>query len=149
MRFTTLNQTGGDALGQERIFTTKFDDGIANADNAPVLRITEMYLIRAEANFQNNSTTGDTPLNDINTLRARAGLDALDRVTLEDILNERRKELAFEGHRRMDLLRNGLNLRRPGMPAESESAPGQAKTIFPIPVNELDLNPNLQQNSGY
>lgn len=149
LRFTTLNQTGGDALGQERIFTTKFDDGIANADNAPVLRITEMYLIRAEANFQNNSTTGDTPLNDINTLRARAGLDALDRVTLEDILKERRKELAFEGHRRMDLLRNGLNLRRPGMPAESESAPGQAKTIFPIPVNELDLNPNLQQNSGY
>lgn len=149
LRFTTLTQVGQDALTAERTFTTKFDDGITNADNAPVLRITEMYLNRAEANFQNGSSVGDTPLNDINTLRARAGLSALDAVTLDIILNERRKELAFEGHRRMDLLRNGLNLRRPGMANEAESAPGQPKTIFPVPVNELDLNPNLDQNTGY
>lgn len=149
LRFTNLTQTGTDALGAIRTFTTKFDDGITNADNAPVIRITEMYLTRAEANFRNGSSVGDTPLNDINLLRTRAGLADLIAVSLDDILNERRKELCFEGHRRMDLLRNGLNLRRPGMANETDSAPGSNKVIFPVPVNELDLNPNLTQNPGY
>ncbi len=149
LRFTNLTQTGTDALGAIRTFTTKFDDGITNADNAPVIRITEMYLTRAEANFRNGSSLGDTPLNDINLLRTRAGLADLIAVSLDDILNERRKELCFEGHRRMDLLRNGLNLRRPGMANEADSAPGSNKVIFPVPVNELDLNPNLTQNPGY
>lgn len=145
-----LTQMGTDALGAIRTFTTKFDDGITNADNAPVIRITEMYLTRAEANFNDGTNVGDTPLNDINALRTRAGLpDLLAIASVDEILNERRKELCFEGHRRMDLLRNGLNLRRPGMDNEADSAPGQDKIIFPIPVNELDLNPNLVQNSGY
>lgn len=149
LRFTTLTQTGTDALGVIRTFTSKFPDGVTNADNAPVLRITEMYLTRAEANFRNGSNIGDAPLNDINVLRSRAGLPDLLALTLDDILNERRKELCFEGHRRMDLLRNGMNLRRPGMDKEAESTPGSDKVIFPIPVNELDLNPNLIQNPGY
>lgn len=149
LRFSTLTQTGTDALGAIRTFTSKFPDGITNADNSPVIRITEMYLTRAEANFRNGTVVGDSPLNDINLLRTRAGLPDLLAINLDDILNERRKELCFEGHRRMDLLRNGLNLRRPGMDKEAESAPGQEKVIFPIPVNELDLNPNLLQNPGY
>ena len=49
----------------------------------------------------------------------------------------------------MDLLRNGMNLRRPGMANEAESAPGQDQVIFPIPAMELGLNPNLTQNPGY
>lgn len=149
LRFSTLTQTGTDALGAIRTFTSKFPDGITNADNSPVIRITEMYLTRAEANFRNGTVVGDSPLNDINLLRTRAGLPDLLAINLDDILNERRKELCFEGHRRMDLLRNGLNLRRPGMDKEAESAPGEEKVIFPIPVNELDLNPNLSQNPGY
>lgn len=149
LRFSTLTQTGTDALGAVRTFTNKFPDGITNADNSPVIRITEMYLTRAEANFRDGTTVGDSPLNDINLLRTRAGLPDLVTINLDDILNERRKELCFEGHRRMDLLRNGLNLRRPGMANVAESAPGQDRVIFPVPVNELDLNPNLVQNNGY
>lgn len=149
LRFANLTQTGADALTAIRTFTTKFPDAVNNTANAPVIRITEMYLNRAEANFRNGTAIGDTPLNDINLLRNRAGLPPLAALTLEDILDERRKELAFEGHRRMDLLRNSMNLRRAGMPNTAESAPGQDKIIFPIPVNELDLNPNLQQNPGY
>ena len=67
-------QGGSDATGSIRTFTKKFPDGITNADDAPVIRITEMYLTRAEANFRNGTVVGDTPLNDINLLRTRAGL---------------------------------------------------------------------------
>ncbi|MEM9077781.1 MAG: RagB/SusD family nutrient uptake outer membrane protein, partial [Bacteroidota bacterium] len=83
------------------------------------------------------------------TLRSRAGLADLGAVDLDIILNERRKELAFEGQRRMDLLRNGLNLRRPGQPQEAASAPGQNLTIFPIPQRVRDLSPFVEQNPGY
>ncbi|NNF81664.1 MAG: RagB/SusD family nutrient uptake outer membrane protein [Flavobacteriaceae bacterium] len=149
LRFTSLSQMGPDTSGFTKTFTSKYPDGVTNSDNAPVLRITEMYLIRAEANFRGSTTTGDMPLNDINTLRSRAGLPPLATLDLDTILNERRKELCFEGHRRMDLLRNNMNLRRPGMPNEADSGPGQPKVILPIPVNELDLNENLVQNPGY
>ncbi|ANH60956.1 RagB/SusD family nutrient uptake outer membrane protein [Dokdonia donghaensis] len=147
-RYTDLIQIGTSAPGNARVFTAKFPDGVNNADNAPVLRITEAYLTRAEANLRNGSSIGADPLTDINLLRARAGLVALSAVTLDDILNERRKELAFEGQRRMDLLRNGLDLRRAGMPNEVESAFGADKTIFPIPNREIELS-QLEQNPGY
>lgn len=150
LRFDDLIQMGADALGAERTFTNKFPDGITNADNAPVIRITEMYLTRAEANFRAGTAVGANPVDDINELRNRAGLADLPAInSVDEILNERRKELCFEGHRRMDLLRNGLNLRRPGMANEASSAPGEDLVIFPIPVNELDLNENLEQNPGY
>lgn len=149
LRFTNLNQEGTDALANTSIFSSKFPDGVNLSDNAPVIRITEMYLIRAEANFRAGSALGDTPLNDINALRNRAGLPDLTTINLNIILNEKRKELCFEGHRRMDLLRNGLALRRPGMANETESAFGADKTILPIPTTERDLNPNISQNPGY
>ncbi|MGQ3676831.1 RagB/SusD family nutrient uptake outer membrane protein [Tenacibaculum discolor] len=148
-RFTELTQVGPDAIGNNSTFTSKFPEAVNNSDNAPVLRVTEMYLTRAEANFRAGSSVGDTPLNDINALRSRAGLSDLASVDLDAILLERRKELCFEGHRRMDLLRNNMNLRRAGMANVSESAPGQNKVILPIPVNQLDLNENLTQNPGY
>lgn len=149
-RFTELTQTGNDATGSANIFTSKYPDGVTNADNAPVIRITEMYLTRAEANYRLGSAVGATPLNDINTLRARAGLAPLASITsVDEILHERRLELAFEGHRRMDLLRVLEPLRRPGMPNVEKSNPGDPKTIFPIPSRSIDLNENLTQNPGY
>lgn len=148
-RFTDLTQVGEDAIGNVSTFTSKFPEAVNNSDNSPVLRVTEMYLTRAEANLRAVSNIGDTPLNDINKLRNRAGLADLTSVNLDQILNERRKELCFEGNRRMDLLRNNMNLRRTGMANVVESAPGQNKIIFPIPVNQLDLNINLTQNTGY
>lgn len=149
LRFTSLTQVGPNADGDDRIFTTKFDDGVNNSDDAPVIRITEMYLTRAEGNFRAGTNVGDTPLADINRLRSRAGLDNLSAIDLDIILNERRKELAFEGQRRMDLLRNNRSLRRSGQNNEAESAPGQNKTIYPIPQAVRDLSPFLDQNPGY
>ncbi|MFD2561573.1 RagB/SusD family nutrient uptake outer membrane protein [Aquimarina rubra] len=149
LRFVNLNQTGAGAEGADRIFTNKFPDGVNNSDDAPVMRVTEMYLTRAEANFRGSLSIGATPLEDINTLRDRAGLPDLTTVDLDIILNERRKELAFEGQRRMDLLRNNLSLRRTGQPNEAASAPGADKTIYPIPQGIRDLSPFLDQNPGY
>lgn len=149
LRFDNLTQTGPGAEGADRIFTNKFPEDVNNSDDAPVLRVTEMYLTRAEANFRGGTSIGATPLEDINTLRNRAGLADLTSVTLEIILNERRKELAFEGQRRMDLLRNNLSLRRPGQPNEASSAPGMDRTIYPIPQSVRDLSPFLDQNPGY
>ncbi len=150
LRFTALQQSGNDANALIRIFTNKFPNFQNRDDDAPVIRITEMYLTRAEGNFRANTSVGATPVADINRLRLRAGLvPPLGSVTLDQILNERRKELAFEGFRRMDLMRNGQNLRRAGMPDVALSVPGANFTIFPIPQAVRDLSPFLDQNPGY
>ncbi len=75
---------------------------------------------------------------------------------LNDILLERRKELAFEGHRYWDLARYNLNVVRvnlsgnyPGVPLIIAAT--NFRRILPIPQAELDANPNIrsQQNPGY
>ena len=121
-------------------WTGKWADqfGIVN-----VIRYAEMFLTRAEANFREGTTVGDTPLNDINTIRARAGLPDLGGITLDQILLERKLELAFEGHAIHDLKRT----QRPvgTIPFDAN------ELVYPIPQRELDANPGLggQQNPGY
>ncbi len=116
-----------------------------------------MYLNRAEA-LAEKEGINQTSIDLINALRKRAGLAdwnlqtfTTKQVFIEAILNERRKELALEGHRRMDLLRKGKSLRTTG-PTASTSAPCTGeKVILPIPQREIDINPSLkgQQNPGY
>jgi hypothetical protein len=137
------------------LYTTKFPDAVNNTDNSPVMRVTEMYLTAAEALAEQSGVTA-AAINLMNPLRLRAGLPAWTISTFDSkeafvsaILKERRKELAFEGHRRMDLLRKGLALRPVGDAQFTQSAAGQPKTILPIPQREVDLNSNLQQNQGY
>ncbi len=140
---------GSDVNGVEEVFQNKVSP--TGNDPLPIIRITEMYFIRAEANLRGGLTVGDTPLNDINRIRSRAGLVDLTSVTLDDILIERLKEFASEGHRRMDLLRNRRALRQVGDPRFESASFGANKTIFPIPSGQLDANPALdgQQNPGY
>lgn len=143
--------------GPRRRFTLKYTDAKTNADNTPIIRVTEMYLNRAEALAELNGVNL-VSLDLMNALRIRAGLPEWTLATfttkqefINAILNERRKELAFEGHRRMDLLRRGLPLRTSG-PGAAQSLPctGQ-KVVLPIPQREIDINPSLkgQQNPGY
>lgn len=121
-------------------------------DNTHVLRISEMYLIRAEADLQRGA---GNPTADVNAVRERANLPALGSVTLDDILNERKIEFAFEGHRWFDLIRTGQALsvlnsiprtNTPGDPAQLTVANRQ---VFPIPNSELNVNVNLEQNAAY
>ena len=119
-------------------FTFKFLDRFGHV---PVVRLPEMILTRAEANLRLATTTGATPLADVNTVRVRAGLRALTAVTLADVLKERRLELAFEGFAIHDIRRN-----RGTVGALPFNSP---KLVLPVPQREMDVNKLLVQNEGY
>ena len=109
--------------------------------NVNIIRLAEMYLTRAEANFRLGSAVGATPLDDVNLIRDRVGLAPLLILALNDILRERHLELAFEGHLLHDTKRTQANVG-----ALSFNDPS---LIFPIPQRERNVNPDLQQNEGY
>lgn len=150
-RGTALVRTGTAASNAgTKNFTRKYPNGTTRTSDPSVLRISEMYLIRGEANFRGGTSIGDTPLNDINKTRIRATLAPLTTLTINDILDERRKEFCFEGLRRMDLLRYNLPLRNASLPQTVFSQPGADKTIFPIPASQVDVtNGLLIQNPSY
>ncbi len=120
--------------------TGKWNDQFANVN---MVRLAEMYLTRAEANFRAGTALGAPPIDDINTIRERAGITPLTTLTIDDILLERRRELAFEGQLIHDLKRTGRSVG--ALPFSSP------KLVFPIPQREIDANPELanQQNEGY
>lgn len=107
----------------------------------PMIRLTELYLIRAETNIRLGSSVGDTPANDLDRIRSRAGLARIDAPVLSDVLNERKLELAFEGHLIHDI-------KRLGGTADGFTA-GANELVFPIPQRERNINPDLSQNPGY
>lgn len=109
--------------------------------NLHVIRLVEMYLIRAESNFRENTSLGATSLDDINMIRNRAKASVLSSISLDDILMERRKELAFEGFLLHDIKRTAGNVG--SLPWSSD------KLVFPIPLREMQVNSKLVQNPGY
>lgn len=110
--------------------------------NIPVIRLAEMYLTRAECNTRLVSAVGDTPLNDINKIRQRAGASLFLVVpTVDQILTERAFELCYEGSRIHDLKRTKRST--------GTFAYNSDKLVFPIPEREVRANPELLQNDGY
>lgn len=129
--------------------------GTADQDNNNVvaIRLAEMYLIRAEARAQQNNVTGSgSAQEDINKLRARAKAPLITSVSQSQMLriieDERRMELAFEGHRWYDLVRTG---RAKEVMTAFSSNWKDAYELWPIPQRELLNNPALvgNQNPGY
>jgi len=118
-----------------------------------VLRMSEMYLIAAEASLPGNETDARTYVNFITSRRGAPAITSTGAQLLEDILAERRKELAFEGDRALDLLRLKRDIHRSAnYPASARDIPyTNFRRILPIPQAELDANPNIrgQQNPGY
>jgi hypothetical protein len=122
-----------------------------------ILRLAELYLIRAEARIHLSKFSGAT--DDVNIIRKRAGLPLLPPpvapVNQTDLLNiilkERQRELFTEqGHRWFDIKRSG------NIDAIMNTACGSkggswknAMKYWPVPTNELSLNPKLVQNPGY
>lgn len=110
----------------------------------PVIRLAEMYLTRAEANFRKGGapTGPNTPLADVNIIRNRASLGSLGSIAnVNVIVLERYRELAFEGDRYFTVKR--LQLSANGHPFNFP------RLILPIPQREIDLGNALPQNSGY
>jgi hypothetical protein len=131
-----------------------------NVANSKLMRTAEMYLIRAEARAEQDNITGaNSAESDLNTLRANRITGYTD-VTLtskeqaiDEIMLERFKELAFEGHRFWDLKRRGRPVER--LPADSPSAAAATlpandfKFALPIPLTEMQANKLMVQNDGY
>jgi starch-binding outer membrane protein, SusD/RagB family len=129
----------------------------------PVFRLSEMYLIYAEATLRGGATSGGnltTAKDYINKIRERAygttnqGQINTSDLTLQFILDERGRELYWEGHRRTDLIR--YNLLTSGTyvwPWKGGVASGTAVdskyNLFAIPASNLVANTNLTQNPGY
>lgn len=107
--------------------------------NIPIIRLAEMYLIRAEGAVRAGNATAAAQ--DVNLVRARSGASTKATVTIADVLLERQLELAFEGFRIHDLRRTG----RP-VGALASSSP---LLVLPIPQREINNNSLLTQNSGY
>ncbi len=129
----------------------KAPDGNLREDNIPVLRLSEMYLIRAEAILKGASISGSTAVGDVNMIRSNRGATALGDVTLTDLYRERRRELCYEGHELFDLARTQRGLVRvdyDGAVNQNIAFPDY-RWAMPIPQFEIDANENMEQNPGY
>jgi hypothetical protein len=130
--------------------STKFlgKSGVVYMDNVPVIRVSELYLIRAEALARSNGDQVQA-LADVNRIRTRAGLTALTGLTnaqlQAEITLQRRLELAFEGHRWFDLKRRGQDV----VKSTGNVPYGDYRILAPLPNGEIQANKNLVQNAGY
>ena len=129
-----------------KVYLGDITEPITQGPNLIVVRLADVILMRAEALNELGRTTEAIPF--LNQIRERAGIAAATATTQGDVRlaieNERYVELCFEGHRWFDLVRNGRaqdfvpNLTDPD------------RILWPVPVRELDLNPNLlPQNPSY
>ena len=143
-KFKNLTRTG--ALGQSLAF--------ADID-FPLFRLAEQYLIYAEATLQGGAGGSATQaLAYVNLLRARAQATPLTSIALQDILNERGRELYWEGFRRTDLIRfnqfvEGTYLWPWKGGIQSGTSVASFRKLYPIPSAEISSNTNLVQNPGY
>ena len=123
-------------------------------DNDFVLfRLSDVLLMKAEAILRGGTGTnagsyGNTATSIVNAIRTHSSRNAtpLPSVTLVNLIDERGRELWWEGWRRQDLIRFGEFLK----PFEEKRYQSDPKyLLFPIPAAQLAVNPNLQQNPGY
>ena len=121
----------------------------------PLFRLADVYLMYAEATLRGGGGSESQAIEYINAIKARAGnFGKVTSIDLDFILNERARELYWEGHRRTDLIRFGQfsdgNYVWPwkGGVKEGVATPGYLD-LLPIPATDLNANPNLTQNPGY
>ena len=130
--------------GEGKLYCKKYEQLAAGSDGVIVLRLAEMYLIKAEALAYTDGNIGAIQDN-INPIRGRAGLLSTTANTYPAlklaIENERRHEFAFEGHRWFDLVRTKRATTLLGIDEDH--------TLFPIPLSEMQTNLLMKQNFGY
>lgn len=121
----------------------------------PLFRLADVYLMYAEATLRGGGGSEATAIQYINDLRERAyGAGGIQAIDLDFVLNERARELYWEGHRRNDLVRYGRLTDGDYMwPWKGGAKDGISTSpnfnILPIPATDLNANPNLKQNPGY
>ncbi|MBQ3742556.1 MAG: RagB/SusD family nutrient uptake outer membrane protein, partial [Bacteroidales bacterium] len=117
-----------------------------DVSNTIVLRLSEMYLIRAEASVNG---AGSTALADLNAIRAARGASLLTSAGKADVALERRLELNFEGHLWFDLDRTGGSISYSDADITRNIDASSKFWALPIPKSQIDINENLKQNPGY
>ncbi|MDO9273985.1 MAG: RagB/SusD family nutrient uptake outer membrane protein [Lutibacter sp.] len=124
----------------------KFPD-LTGYDNVSVIRYEEVILNYAEALFE----TGGDALTQLNKITLNRGASLYTTVTKDNIINERRKELIFEGFRYDDLLRTGKSIVKFSLQQNIVSTIpyGDPRMTWAIPKAEMDANSNMVQNTGY
>ena len=147
-KYTNVKSTGGSGV-----------DGTFPDTDYPMFRLADAYLIYAEANLRGGGGTAGQALTYINALRQRAygsaaGNITAPQMTLQFILDERSRELLWEGFRRTDLIRfgqftGGTYLWAWKGGTQAGAALGAGLNLFPVPLNILSANPNMTQNPGY
>lgn len=136
-------------------WTTKYsgkDKGTPDVTNVVVLRLSEMYLNRAEAIVRGATVAGVTAVADINAVRTNRGATVIASAGMNDVMKERRLEFAWEGHYWYDLARTGGTVTRVHYSGAevNRNIPADSKYwVLPINKRELDVNPNLVPNEGY
>lgn len=150
-KFKNVTSTGGAAPNAHPTFVST---------DFPMFRLSDAYLMYAEAVVRGGSG-GDmtTAVGYVNALRQRAygnitGNINTSGLTLNFLLDERGRELYWEGHRRTDLIRfgqftNGSYVWEWKGKVKNGIQTSSHRDLYPIPVNDLNANPNLKQNVGY
>lgn len=150
--------TGVGAGTQEYVYNQPRAHGV----NWRYLRFADVLLMYAEAVLSGGQQGSLTPTEAVNRVRRRANMPELDNVTMDDVKHERVLELSLEGHRFYDLLRWGevasrfqtLTQEDPNFKKFISATDYQGFTPnkhewLPIPINEINSNPNIKQNPGY
>ena len=116
------------------------------ADNGQyiLLRYSDVYLMKAEAILRGGTGT-PSALEMVNALRAKRNAPALGSLDETTMLDERGRELYWEGIRRVDQIRFGTF----NTTWDEKSNTEEFRVLFPIPQQALDSNPNLKPNPGY
>ena len=128
-----------------RVGKYEFATGAASSLNNDyvLIRLGDIILIKAEAALRQGKT--DAALAAVNQVRTRAGMPAYTSITLDELYNERGREMFAEASRRSDQIRFGKFLQ----PWWEKDQSQPFRTLFPIPQQQINANPALVQNPGY
>lgn len=136
-------------------FPTKYSGKPKDSDpkytNVPILRLSEMYLNRAEAIINGASIQGVTAESDLRKIATVRGASQTAAATKQGVFDERRRELAFEGHITADYARCNKSMTRKDFDdsKNKDVAFPSYMWALPIPHRELTANPNVAPNPGY
>jgi hypothetical protein len=135
---------------KDGFFVAKFNQkGSLGIADYPMARISEAYLIEAEAQYKLNNST--LALKILNTLQAQRGGSVSTTINIDEVWKERRRELYGEGFALGDLKRLCKGLERTGEDQWSSTLTLPANSnrmMYPIPDAELDYNPNYKNSDA-
>ena len=138
-------KTAGARMAKYEVDRTAYNDGKLQNNDIVLFRYADVLLMKSEAKVR-SGRNGDEELN---LVRKRVGMP-YRKATLDNLLDERLMELAWEGCRRQDLIRfDRYHLPYSSRPANAKEETTRYTIVFPIPQRAMNLNDQMAQNPGY